>query len=66
MYRVVQWATGSMGRSALRRVIEHPDLELAGVYVYDARKAGVDAGDLAKRPKIGVLATTRIEDVIAL
>jgi hypothetical protein len=66
MYRVVQWATGSMGRTALRRVIEHPGLELAGVYVYDPRKAGLDAGDLAKRPKTGVLATNRIEDVIAL
>lgn len=66
MYRVVQWATGSMGRSALRRVIEHPDLELAGVYVYDARKVGVDAGEIARRPPTGVLATNRIEDVLAL
>jgi hypothetical protein len=66
MYRVVQWATGSMGRSALRRVIEHPDLELVGVHVYDPRKVGVDAGDIARRPPTGVKATNRLEDVIAL
>jgi hypothetical protein len=57
MYRVVQWATGSMGRTALRRVIDHPDLELAGVYVYDPRKVGVDAGEIARRPVTGVRAT---------
>ena len=66
MYRVVQWATGSMGRTALRRVIDHPDLELAGVYVYDPRKVGVDAGEIARRPPTGVRATNRIEDIIAL
>ena len=66
MYRVVQWATGSMGRTALRRVIDHPDLELAGVYVYDPRKVGVDAGDIARRPATGVRATNRIEDILAL
>jgi 2,4-diaminopentanoate dehydrogenase len=66
MYRVVQWATGSMGRTALRRVIDHPDLELAGVYVYDRRKVGADAGEIARRPPTGVRATNRIEDIIAL
>ncbi|MGQ0836908.1 MAG: NAD(P)H-dependent amine dehydrogenase family protein [Gammaproteobacteria bacterium] len=66
VYRVVQWATGSMGRTALRRVIDHPDLELVGVYVYDERKVGIDAGDIARRPATGVRATNRIEDVLAL
>ena len=65
MFRVVQWATGSLGRTALRRIIDHPDLELAGVYVYDPSKVGVDAGDIARRAPTGVRATNRIEDVIA-
>ncbi|HKS53665.1 MAG TPA: hypothetical protein VJS12_00190 [Steroidobacteraceae bacterium] len=65
MVRVAQWATGSMGRTALRRIIDHPDLELAGVYVYDPRKVGVDAGEIARRPVTGVRATNRIEDIIA-
>jgi hypothetical protein len=66
VYRVVQWATGSMGRTALRRIIDHPDLELVGVYVYDPAKVGVDAGEIARRPATGVHATGRLEDVIAL
>jgi hypothetical protein len=55
-----------MGRTALRRVIDDPELELAGVYVYDPRKVGVDAGEIARRPPTGVRATNRIEDIIAL
>jgi hypothetical protein len=55
-----------MGRTALRRVIDHPDLELTGVYVYDPRKVGVDAGEIARRPPTGVRATNRIEDILAL
>ena len=35
VYRVVQWATGAMGRTALRAVLDHPDLELVGLYVYN-------------------------------
>jgi hypothetical protein len=66
MYRVVQWATGSMGRTSLRRVLDHPDLELVGVFVYDPRKANVDAGEIARRPPCGVRTTNRIEDIIQL
>lgn len=66
MYRVIQWATGSVGRTALRRVIDHPDLELVGLYVYDPAKVGRDAGDIAKRPPTGVRATDRIEEILAL
>jgi 4-hydroxy-tetrahydrodipicolinate reductase len=56
--RVVQWATGNIGLRALREVIRHPDLELAGVLVYDAEKDGVDAGVLCGEEPIGVAATT--------
>lgn len=64
--RVVQWATGNVGSRALRRTIEHPGLELAGLFVYSAEKAGRDAGEIAGLGKIGVQATNRIEDIIAL
>lgn len=66
MYRVIQWATGSMGRTSLRRIIDHPDLELVGLFVYDPRKVGRDAGDIARRPSTGVLATNNIEEILAL
>lgn len=66
MYRVIQWASGSLGRTALRRIIDHPDLELVGLYVYDQAKAGLDAGRIAKRPATGVLATGDIDAILAL
>ncbi|WP_342244601.1 hypothetical protein [Pseudomonas sp. OTU5201] len=65
-YRVLQWATGHLGKEALRQIIDHPDLELAGVFVYSAGKAGEDAGVLCDRPLTGIRATNRIEDILDL
>jgi 2,4-diaminopentanoate dehydrogenase len=65
-YRVVQWATGNVGARALRRAIEHPHLDLVGAYVYGAAKVGRDVGELAGIAPIGIKATNRIEDIIAL
>ena len=55
--RVVQWATGNIGTRALREVIRHPSLELAGVFVFDAAKRGADAGMLCGEGPVGVVAT---------
>jgi hypothetical protein len=63
---VVQWATGAVGRPQLQELIEHPDLELIGVLVYDAAKEGIDAGALCGLPDTGVLATTDKEAIFAL
>ena len=64
--RVVQWATGNIGTRSLRAVIEHPDLELVGLYVHAADKVGKDAGELCGAEPTGVLATASIDDVLAL
>jgi hypothetical protein len=64
-YRVVQWSTGTIGVRALRAVIEHPSMTLAGVYVHGDDKVGRDAGALCDLPPVGVAATNRIEDVVA-
>lgn len=64
-YRVIQWATGSIGKTCLRAIIDHPDLELAGLYVYSDRKAGQDAGDIARRPKTGIIATKSVDEIVA-
>jgi len=64
--RVVQWATGNIGTRALREVIRHPALELAGVLVYDPAKEGVDAGVLCGGDPVGVAATTDPAAIIAL
>lgn len=56
-YRVIQWSTGNVGACALRAIINHPELELAGVYVYHDIKAGRDAGELCGLQPVGVKAT---------
>lgn len=65
-YKVVQWATGGVGIWSLRKIIDHPDLELVGVLVYSADKEGMDAGDLCGRPKTGIRATRSREAILAL
>ena len=65
-YRVVQWATGNIGTKALRAVIEHPNLELAGVYVYSPDKAGLDAGELCGLAPTGIVPTQDIDEIVGL
>lgn len=65
--RVVQWATGAVGRPALQELIENPQFQVAGVLVYDPDKAGLDAGELCGLPPTtGVAATTNKDEIIAL
>lgn len=64
--RVVQWATGNIGTRAMRAVIDHPALTLAGVYVHSDDKAGVDAGTLCGRDPVGVAATRNVDEIIDL
>jgi 2,4-diaminopentanoate dehydrogenase len=64
--RVVQWATGNIGTRSLRALIEHPGLELAGVYVHSEAKVGKDAGELCGVDPVGVTATDDIDQIIAL
>lgn len=64
--RVVQWATGSVGRHALAATIEHPDHEVVGVLVYDEAKVGRDAGELCGLAPIGVAATNDRDEIVAL
>ena len=67
-YRVVQWATGNLGRAAIEGIVSHPDLELVGVWVHSENKVGKDAGELAERSDLitGIKAINDIDVVIAL
>ncbi|WP_020671577.1 diacylglycerol kinase [Amycolatopsis nigrescens] len=66
-YRVVQWSTGNVGRHAIAGIDARPDLELAGVWVSDERKAGRDAGELAGLGRtLGVAASTDTDELLAL
>ena len=60
--RVVQFGTGFVGHFALRAIIEHPDLELAGVWVHSPEKVGLDASDIAGTAATGIVAANDLED----
>src|SRR5204863_5335461 len=65
-YRVIQWATGTIGRRALTACLEHPDLEVVGVRVYDPAKVGEDIGKLAGVEPVGITATDDGDALVAL
>jgi 4-hydroxy-tetrahydrodipicolinate reductase len=63
--RVFQVATGNVGSEMLRRIGNHPDLELVGVHCYSPDKIGRDAGELVGIDPLGVRATGAVDDIIA-
>jgi hypothetical protein len=65
-YRVVQWSTGTIGARALRAIIEHPHMTVAGVYVHGQDKVGRDAGELCGATSTGVTATASVDDIVEL
>lgn len=64
--RIIQWATGTVGKSALRAVITHPELELVGVRVYSEAKDGMDAGEICDLAPTGIKATRDVDAILAL
>jgi hypothetical protein len=66
MLRVIQWATGTVGREAVAAVHAHPDLQLVGALVYSADKAGRDVGEVCGIGPIGVKATASREEILAM
>jgi hypothetical protein len=65
-YRVIQWAPGLVGKQTLKGILDHPRLELAGLWVHNAAKAGRDAGDFCGYPETGVLASADADEVLAI
>ena len=65
-YKVIQWATGGVGRASLECILDHPELELVGCWVHSTGKQGVDAGVLVGRDPVGVLATCDADALLAL
>ena len=64
--RIIQWGTGSVGKHALRAIVERPDYELAGIRVYNPKKVGLDAGELLGREPLGVTATDDTDEILAI
>jgi hypothetical protein len=65
-YRVIQWATGGVGRAAIQGITDHPELELVGCWVHGRAKDGRDAGALAGIPPLGITATRDVDALLAL
>ena len=63
-YKVIQWATGVVGSAALKGILRHPQLELAGVKVYSEQKDGLDAGEIIGAQETGVIATRDIDAIM--
>ena len=63
--KVIQWATGSVGRASIECILEHPELELVGCWVHSPEKAGQDVGELLDIDPIGVITTGSIDHVVA-
>jgi len=65
-FRVIQWATGGVGRAAIEGVQNHPELELVGCWVHSPDKSGRDVGELVGGGSIGVAATNDVDSLLAM
>jgi hypothetical protein len=64
--RVIQWATGGVGKAAIECMLNHPQLELAGCWAHSAAKDGVDVGQIIGISPLGVAATTSVDAILDL
>jgi 4-hydroxy-tetrahydrodipicolinate reductase len=65
-HRVIQWSTGNVGHFALRAILRHPRLELAGLWVHGETKEGRDAGELCGLDPVGITASRDAEALLAV
>ena len=65
-FRVIQWATGRLGKLAIRHFADNQAFELTGCYVRDSDKVGRDAGEIAGIGAIGVTATNDFEAILSV
>jgi 4-hydroxy-tetrahydrodipicolinate reductase len=65
-YRVIQWATGTVGRQSIRLLADHPEMEIVGAYVTSAAKRGRDVGEIAGLAPLGALATDSGDEICAM
>src|SRR4051794_36133410 len=63
-YRVIQWATGTVGIHSVPAIAAHPDLELVGLWVHSDSKAGRDAGEVCGGEPVGVLSTQDMDHLL--
>ena len=64
--RVIQWATGSIGKFTIATCAQNPAFELVGCYVHSPAKAGRDAGEIAGVGLLGVIASHDVDQVLSI
>lgn len=60
-YRVIVWGLGSVGRYAVKMIMQKKSLELAAVIDVDPQKVGKDAGELFGFGKAGVIVSDDVD-----
>jgi len=65
-FRVIQWATGNVGRAAIEGIRSHPELELVGCWVHSEKKSGRDVGEICGLEPMGVTATHDADALLAM
>jgi hypothetical protein len=64
--RVIQYATGGVGKQSIKAFVDHPQLELVALLVHSKDKVGQDAGTLAGIAPLGIKASADIEKAVAM
>lgn len=65
-WRVIQWATGGVGKAAIQGILAHPDLELVACWVHSEAKTGLDVGAICGMQPLGIKATNDIDALLAM
>lgn len=66
MFRVIQWATGEIGKLAISAMVKDKRFTLAGAYVNSPAKLGRDVGEIVGVGPLGVNAVGTMADVLAI
>lgn len=65
-YKIIQWSSGNVGKSAIAAVSKRNGLKLVGLYVYNPEKVGLDAGEIAGVGMLGVKATNDRDELLTM
>jgi Dihydrodipicolinate reductase, N-terminus len=65
-YSVVHCGTGNIGATALKAIINDPELKLVGHYISTPEKAGRDSGELVGMDAVGVTTTNDWTELVDL
>ncbi len=64
--KIIQWYTGEIARHQVRVVAQCPSMELVGAFVHHEEKSALDLGEIAGIEPIGVRATNKLEEILAV